>query len=128
MKAASLTARKIVCATTLGFAFLFLASVFVPDFSHALPDDGRPVESTGTQDGLPSLGTIEDDAFIVRVVATPDGPLYTVYDRVDGRELAALLTAEQAVEWFPSLPIPTMEFGMDDSPLMMAEPAHLDFQ
>ncbi len=127
MKAATLTARKIACATTLGLTFLFLASVFVPDFSHALPDDRGAAGSAGTQEGLTSLGTIEDDQYFVRVVATANGPLYSVYDRSDGRELAALLTAEQAAEWFPNLPIPAMEYGTDESPLMMAEPAFLDF-
>ena len=128
MKARSSIARKIVSATALGFAFLFLASVFVPDFGHAVPDDRIPAGSVDPAEGLPTLGSIEDDRHYVRIVATPNGPLYSVFDRADDSEIASLLTAEQAAEWFPELPIPDMDFGTDGSPLMMAEPAYLQFQ
>ncbi|MCP3905385.1 MAG: hypothetical protein GY715_17290 [Planctomycetes bacterium] len=133
MKRPSPAVERLIFGTVLTLMFLLLASVFVPDLGHAqhaspIPPDQPSIAapSTDPHEGLPSLGTIEDDRFIVHIYGGASDPLYSVYDRLDGSELAVLLTAEQAQQQFPELPIVEMDFGTD-SPLMLAEPERMEF-
>lgn len=123
--------EQFIVAIALGGAFLLMASVFVPDFTRA--DSGvveRPVDpaftepSTDPHEGLASLGSLESGRYVVRIYGGENEPLYSIYDAADGTELGVLLTAEKVAEWFPELPLPNMEYGTD-SPIMLAEPAHM---
>ena len=113
--------ERLIAAAALGVAFLFMASVFVPDFIQAQPL-GRPGAGPGSiRTDLHSLGSIEDDRYIVHIFSGPDAPLYSVFDRADGTELGVLMSAELAAERFPDLPIPDMDFGVG-SPIMLVDP------
>jgi hypothetical protein len=128
MKRLSPKLEQLVIAFGLGGAFLMMASIFAPDFTRAEtgagPGDEAAHSSGDAHAGLKSLGSIEDERYIVRIYGGADGPLYSVYDAIDGTELGVLLTAEKAAEWFPELPIPNMDFGTG-SPVMMAEPLYI---
>lgn len=106
MKLSQRIMQHLVLAMALFVAFLFMASIFVPDPSQAGDLVGAPAaHSAAARNGLPSLGQLEGDRYEVKVFATPSGPLYSVYDR-SGTELASLLTAQQVAERFPQLPLP----------------------
>jgi len=122
MKWTSALTRRSLAVGALALGFLVMASVFVPERIRAGEGvgSGRP-HSTDPHKSLLALGTIEDDSYLVRIFATPDGPRYSVYDTVDGSELGVLLTEEQVAKWFPGLPLPTMDFDMP-GPLMLTEP------
>ena len=113
--------ERLIAAVALGVAFLFMASVFVPDFIQAQPRERPAAGSGNAHTGLRSLGSIEDDRYLVHIFSGPDAPLYSVFDRADGTELGVLMSAELAAERFPDLPIPDMDFGVD-SPIMLARP------
>jgi hypothetical protein len=107
--------RHVFLALVLLAAFLVMASVFVPDRLQADEPGGSPASasaphSAAVRDSLPSLGQLVSDRYRVTVHATPDGPLYSVYDR-QGVELAALLTAAQIAEQFDDLPLPDARAG-----------------
>jgi len=130
MKRPSPTLERIIAGTTLAVLFLVMASVFAPDFSHAGSggEPGPPVPGAGSVDpnaGFVSLGTIEDERYRIDVWGGGAEPLYSVYDRSDGREVGVLLRAEDVARWFPDLPLPGMEFG-DGAQLMLAEPEPSD--
>ena len=111
MKRLSPTAERIVAGLSLCLGFLFMASVFAPDFSHAreemLPPVPRPVDRAAPPPT--SLGTIEDDAFFVEIIATVEGPRYSVIRREDQVEIATMLTAEELTATFPELSVEGME-------------------
>ncbi len=121
MKRLSPGLERLIAAAALGVAFLFMASVFVPDFIQAQPHE-QPAGGPGNaHTGLRSLGTIEDDRYLVHIFSGPEAPLYSVFDRAEGTELGILMSAELAAERFPDLPIPSMDFGVG-SPIMLADP------
>ncbi len=121
MKRLSPGLERLIAAAALGVAFLFMASVFVPDFIQAQSRQ-RPAAGAGSAHaGLRSLGSIEDDRYLVHIFSGPDVPLYSVYDRADGTELGILMSAELAAERFPDLPIPSMDFGIG-SRIMLTDP------
>jgi hypothetical protein len=121
---------RVLGGIALAAGFLFMASVFVPDFTQAGQDDGNrapaPAQTVTTQDAPPAdphadlllIGTIEDDAYVLRVYATDGGARYSVFDH-DGRALGTLLTAEEVVQQFPELPVPAMDYGTE-VPVMLA--------
>lgn len=117
------TVERLLAGIVLGVAFLFMASVFAPDLTEARPpariDQPAPPEpSADPHEGLAPLGTIEDDRYLIRIYASEQGPLYSIYDRADGRELGVLMTAEDAAATFPDLPLPEMDFGTE-SPVLI---------
>ncbi len=122
MKWTSALTRRSLAIGGLALGFLVMASVFVPERIRAGEGVGssRP-HSTDPHKSLLALGTIEDDSYLVRIFATPDGPRYSVYDTIDGSELGVLLTEEQVAKWFPELPLPTMDFNALGQ-LMLTEP------
>ena len=117
--------ERLIVGITLCAGFVLMASIFVPDRTQAELDPSQEVAapplSTNPHEGLQSLGTIEDDRYSIDIYVGDEGPLYSIYDAADGRELAVLLTAKQVAEWFPDLPIPDMDFG-GEGPVMLAEP------
>ncbi len=122
MKWTSALTRRSLAVGALALGFLVMASVFVPDRIRAGEGVGSGRSgSTDPHKSLLALGTIEDDSYLVRIFATPDGPRYSVYDTIDGSELGVLLTEEQVAKWFPDLPLPTMDFDAL-GPLMLTEP------
>jgi hypothetical protein len=109
MKVPRRVVRSVLVGTGLAVAFLFMASIIVPERSQA-GGDGSPRTapeplSAESIEAMQPLGQIEGNLFTVGFFATPTGPLYTVYDR-NGNELAALLTPSQLAEQFPDLPLP----------------------
>jgi hypothetical protein len=68
-------------------------------------------ESTDPHADLISFGQIEDGCYIVQIYATESGPRYSVYDTIDGRELAVLMTAQQVARYFPDLPLEDLDFS-----------------
>jgi hypothetical protein len=102
--------RSALAGITLGVAFLFMASIFVPGRLQAGGDDLPDVPSTAYSaeaiEDMTPLGQIEGNEYTVKFYATPTGPLCSVYDG-DGKEVAALLTLSQAHERFPDLALPT---------------------
>ncbi len=121
----STTIEKLVAGLALAFAFIVLASIFVPADTHAEDDQplgaGAREHSTDAHAGLHSLGTLLSGKYEVHIYSTDVGARYTVYDRADGYELSTLITAEKVAEWYPDLPLNTIHF---DTPvqLMLAEP------
>jgi hypothetical protein len=130
MRRPSPTLERFIAGATLTVLFLMMASVFAPDFTQANPGDvpaapATPPPSTDVHAGLASLGSILDDRYRIEIYADRDEPLYSIYDRLDGRTLGVLLHADEVEEWFPDLPLPDMQFG-DGSMLMLAEPSDAD--
>ncbi|MCI0365986.1 MAG: hypothetical protein L0219_19175 [Phycisphaerales bacterium] len=135
---------KIAAGLALAVAFLLMASVFSPERSRAgnqdRSTDASGGESSGTRlptenlstnphEGLPSLGSLESNGYIIRMYGTKDGPRYSIYDQATGEELAVLMTLEVAHKNFPEIGLPSMSFSAspagstsDFSPLMLAEP------
>jgi hypothetical protein len=125
MKRPSPTIERLLAGAGLTGAFLFMASVFVPQpgSTEAGPS---PLPSAADETSAVSLGWIEDDFYRAHILASDPEPLYTVYDRIDGRELGARMTAEEVSRSFPDLPITSMDFGTETA-IMLAEPMHLDW-
>jgi hypothetical protein len=127
MKRLSPAVERIVAILGLCAAFLLMASIFTPDWTQAEEEDlPRPSELANEADpdpheGLLSLGVLEDDRYSVHIFAGDEGPLYSVYDAENGRELGVLLDAEEVAEWFPDLPIPAMGYPAD-APVGLANP------
>ncbi|MDY7108895.1 MAG: hypothetical protein SYC29_09690 [Planctomycetota bacterium] len=126
MKRFSPAVERIAAILGLCAVFALTASIFTPDWTQAeedssfSPDPGEPV-GEDPHVGLISLGVIEDDCYAVHIYAGDEGPLYSVYDAEDGRELGVLLDADEVAEWFPELPIPAMGFPAD-APVGLADP------
>jgi hypothetical protein len=123
---------RLATGLTLGLAFLFMASVFVPDWSQAGEYGDGSMErehvsggAGASSQGLQSLGTIEDDIYQIQIWGGRDEPLYTVTER-GGGEVGVLLTADEVARWFPDLPLPEMEYGVEGL-IMLAEPPLTDF-
>lgn len=116
---------RIVTLLVVGLAFIILASVFVPESSEAESggSDRHGIEpvSTDPHESLHSLGTLEDDEYVIQVYATDAGPRYSVYDRADRAPLSVLITADQVAERYPELPLPGMDFDTPQQ-MMLAEP------
>ena len=126
MKRLSPALERIFAGVGLCLAFVLMASIFAPDRTQAEEKERRSLEqssepSTDPHAGLVSLGTIEDDQYVVHIFAGETGPLYSVYDAADGRQLGLLLNAEEVAEWFPQLPIPSMGHPAGP-PISMADP------
>ena len=115
--------ERLIAGITLGLAFLVMASIFVPERTHAGGETGHetPAGSTDPHQGLRSLGTLEDDCYRVTIYATTHGPRFSVSDRYEGRELGALLTADQVGRYFPDLLLPGMDFSAPMH-LMLVDP------
>ena len=131
------TLVRLACGAGLVTGFLLMASVFVPDFSHAdstdrLSSEPRTAVALDPHAGLASLGTIEDARYRIEIYSGDREPWYSVFDSKSDRLLASLLTARELGEAFPDLDIKQMEFGVpsasEDSPdsqaMMLAEPNH----
>jgi hypothetical protein len=107
MKVSRRVVRSALAGTGLAVAFLFMASIIVPERSQAgsggdaTPTTPDPL-STESIETMQPLGRIEGNLYSVGFYATPTGPLFTVFDR-HGNELAALLTPAQLAEQFPDL-------------------------
>jgi hypothetical protein len=106
MKVSRRIVRSVLAGTGLAVAFLFMASIIVPERSEAgsegsIPDVPNPY-SAETIEAVQPMGQIEGNQYTVGFYATPAGPLFTVYDR-EGNELAPLLTASQLAQQFPDL-------------------------
>lgn len=124
MKRPSPTIERLLAGAGLAGAFLFMASVFVPQ--PGVTEAGTAPPPSAEEETPVSMGWIEDDFYRAQIHAGDREPLYTIYDAIDGRELAARMTAEEVSRTFPDLPISTMDFGTGTS-LMLAEPMHLDW-
>lgn len=122
--------EKLVAGLALAFAFIVMASVISPAPSEAGDhDDGshspeNPLPSTDPHEGLISLGSLEGDEHHILIYSTELGPRYSVYDAADGTELSVLITAERVAEWYPQLPLPTIDFDTPELQIMLAEPEH----
>ena len=122
------TMERVIAGVTMFIAFLVMASIFVPDPSHAwqvaVPGvDGQPSEyfSTDPHEGLPMLGSVEQVRYAVEIYGTELGPRYSVYDTETGESLGVLMTDEQVGMRFPDLPVADFDFS-GPSVLMLAEP------
>lgn len=117
-------AERLLAAVGLALGFLFMASIFVPDWSLAEGEPARiarPADPRGQtlveqhapsvdpHEGLVSLGSIESEEYTIRIYGNADQPLYSIYT-TDGELLATLLTADRVAELFPELPLPNLEF------------------
>ncbi len=114
MKVPPPTVRRIIVAGILAAGFLVMASVFAPDRSQADDRDSSsqqtPAAHSAAREGLPSLGQVSNDRYMIKIFGTPNGPVYSVYDK-SGVELGALLTAEQVTERFHGLHLPGARAG-----------------
>ena len=126
MKRLPPTLEKIVLSVALGLGFLFMASIFAPDFSQATPP-AQPASpgSVDPHEGLAALGTIEGERYRVQVYGGASGPLYTVYERDGVEPLGVLMTQSDVGRRFPELQLDAMDFGTE--PIMMAKPDQIDF-
>src|SRR5262245_14569048 len=91
--------NKLVTLVIFVAAFLVMASVFSPERTKAGDVQRGGVNDPSSSDphaGLESLGTLDSAEYTAHIYATPQGPRYTIYTKADGREVATLLTAEQA--------------------------------
>ncbi|MHC4081857.1 MAG: hypothetical protein ACYS15_04530 [Planctomycetota bacterium] len=106
MKVPRRIVRSVLAVTGLGVAFLFMASIIVPERSEAggetFPPPVPNPYSAEVIEAVQPMGQIEGNLYTVGFFATPTGPLFTVYDR-HGNELAPLLTASQLAQQFPDL-------------------------
>lgn len=125
------TIERLLVIVTLTLAFLFMASIFVPDESRAgntpiADDPDTSLPSANAHDGLSSLGEIKGVRHTVNIFATPDGPHYTIFD-ADGVEIGTLLSMRQVIRHFGD-DLPLEEFQADAPvQLMHAEPIQSDW-
>ncbi len=120
MSTPRLRLQRVLTILACGVAFIAMASVFVPFDSQGVPsfppdaeNDVHPegeFASVDPHDGLARIGTLEDSCYLVKIYATAREPRYSIYDRIDGRELGVLLSEEQVSEWFPEIPLRDAEF------------------
>lgn len=127
----STTIDRLLVIVSLSLAFLFMASVFVPNESRAgnakiADDPGISLPSADAHDGLYSLGEIKGLRQTVKIFATPEGPRYTIYD-TDGVEIGTLLSIRQVIQHFND-DLPLREFQADAPvQLMHTEPIQSDW-
>ncbi len=103
--------------TALGIAigFLWVTSRIDPEPSSA--QFVAPQSESAQISKSKSLGSFEGRDHTIRIVATPDGPRYTITDP-HGVIIADKLTKDEVYERFPTFQLDTMTAG----PLMMAPP------
>jgi hypothetical protein len=127
----SATIERLLVIVSLTLAFLFMASVFVPDQSRAgnaqiADDPGTSLPSVDAHDGLASLGEIKGVRHTVKIFATSQGPRYSIFD-IDGVEIGTLLSMRQVIQHFND-DLPLGEFQADAPvQLMHAEPIQSDW-
>lgn len=127
----SATIERLLVIVSLTLAFLFMASIFVPDESRAgnaqiADDPGTFGPSVDAHGGLSSLGEIKGVRHTVKIFATSDGPRYTIFD-TDGVEIGTLLSMRQVIRHFGD-DLPLGEFQADAPvQLMHAEPIQSDW-
>lgn len=127
----SKTIERLLVIVSLSLAFLFMASVFVPNESRAgnaeiADDPGISLPSADAHDGMYSLGEIKGLRHAVKIFATSEGPRYSIYD-TDGVEIGTLLSIRQVIQHFND-DLPLGEFQADAPvQLMHAEPIQSDW-
>ena len=145
--------RRLIGSLGVIAAFLVMASVFTPDHTRAFgppvahpgsidnnnggddPDAGPSPGSSESHhgfadhsvdphEGLPLLGSLENNRLIIKVYGTSVGPRYSICDAQSGDALGELLTAEQAHLLIPELDLSTIDFSAPTATptLMMVEP------
>src|SRR5690606_7107464 len=144
--------RRLIGSLGVIAAFLVMASVFTPDPTRAFgppvappgsaanntgndPDAGPSPDNSGhhgfanhssvdPHEGLPLLGSLENNQLIIKVYGTSVGPRYSICDAQSGDTLGELLTAEQAHLLVPELDLSTIDFSAPTATptLMMVEP------
>ena len=129
--------ERVIAGVTLFISFLVMASIFVPESSHAGDEGSHGAvnghardgdrHSTDPHAGLLSLGSVEEDCYAVHIYATSRGPRYSVYDMTNGEELGVLLSAEKVSEYFPDLPLPELDFSANTQ-LMLVDPTVDDWR
>ena len=127
----STTIERLLVIVSLTLAFLFMASIFVPNQSRAgngpiAADPGTSLPSVDAHAGLSSLGEIKGVRHTVKIFATSAGPRYTIFD-TDGVEIGTLLSMRQVIRHFgDDLPLPDLQA---DAPvqLMHVEPIQSDW-
>ncbi len=127
----STTIERLLVIVSLTLAFLFMASIFVPDDSRAgnartAADPGTSLPSADAHDGLASLGELKGVRHTVKIFATPEGPRYSIFD-TDGVEIGTLLSKGQVIRHFgDDLPLPELRA---DTPVQLihAEPIRSDW-
>jgi len=123
--------KRIAIAATACVLFVVLASSFTPDTTKAdrpkaNPNDTpiemaippTPINAAPASDRTPApeqaigdvarsdsdiIGTIEGTRYSVTIHAAMQEPLYSVYDRKDGVEVASMLSADEVRASFPEL-------------------------
>ena len=127
----STTIERLLVIVSLTLAFLFMASVFVPNESRAgtartADDPGTSLPSVDAHDGLSSLGEIKGLRHTVKIFATSDGPRYSIFD-TDGAEIGTLLSMRQVIRHFGD-DLPLGEFQAETPvQLIHAEPIQSDW-
>lgn len=108
MKKLRVNPRKLAVGGTLLAAFLVMASIFAPGRTEAEQEPQEIpsiVYSDEVRQNMSLIGELEGINYTVELYATPYGPLYNVFDRASGRQLADLISADQVAARFPDLPI-----------------------
>ncbi len=127
----STTIERLLVIVSLTLAFLFMASIFVPDESRAgnaqiADDPATSLPSVDAHDGLASLGEIKGVRHTVKIFATSEGPRYSIFG-TDGVEIGTLLSMRQVIQHFGA-DLPLGEFQADAPvQLMHAEPIQGDW-
>lgn len=122
--------ERVAAGVVLSLMFLLMASVFVPEPSLAHTDNGvrrggtaesvEPIAPRNAIDAvtvesahasLTPLGVLEAGPYRIQIMATEDGPRYTVRRTADDAVLGLLLTPWQVEERFPTLPLPNLDFS-----------------
>lgn len=106
---------RVGSASAIALGFLWITSRVDPDQSRA--SSAEQTTTIAASPSLPaaSMGVLEGRELLVNIVATPDGPRYTVLDRT-GAILAERLSQEELYQSFPDLRMDTVVAG----PLMLA--------
>lgn len=107
---------RVGSALAVALGFLWITSRVDPGQSRAsAPDTPPALDSAPAATPAASMGVLEGRQLLVNLVATPQGPRYTVLDRT-GAVLAERLTREELYQSFPDLRMDTIIAG----PLMLA--------
>jgi len=114
------TLTRVGAGLAIALGFLWMTSRIDPGQTRA-SEAGAPVPAvTGartTSAPGASMGTLVGRNVTINIIATPDGPRYTVLDPTGG-VLAERLTEEELYDLYPELRMDTITAG----PLMLAEP------
>ncbi len=115
--------NRALIAIGLAFAFLVMASIFVPGRLQADGQEDRAGDQPFTTvrpavgDSGPLIGQLEGDRYILRIYGSSSRPLFTIYS-TDGSVLASQIDADEAAFRFPDLKLPdaralqTMDAGV----------------